>query len=360
MSVVLKVNGTDYSGWKTASVTRGINQLAGNFSLSVSEQWPGSSLPTVGAGDECQILVNNTPVITGYIDDVAISYSATSHEISVKGRSKVADLIDCSILVAKQYTDEKIERIATDLVKDYRITVITEVETGEPITEKINVGESPFEAISKFAEMRGLIITDDPEGNLVFTRTSENRASAALINKPGQTNILTGSATLSMRDRYQIYRCISQTKGDDHNNGEAVAAIKEEVKDQNVIRHRPLVVIAENAGTNDACKKRAEWEMANRIGGAIEVSYTVNGWEQSSGALWVPNLRVSVDDDFLNQSGEFVVSNVTLSVGPGGATTALSCVLPESFTPEPEAPDTGKVSPNSGSASSTGGEEDVR
>ena len=66
--VELRIDDRIYGGWKTVRVRRSIETIAGTFSLSVSEHWPGQqSLKAILPGQKCR----GETVITGYIDDVA-------------------------------------------------------------------------------------------------------------------------------------------------------------------------------------------------------------------------------------------------------------------------------------------------
>ena len=41
----LEIEGALYGGWTSVSIRRGIGQVAGTFDLSVSERWPGQTVP---------------------------------------------------------------------------------------------------------------------------------------------------------------------------------------------------------------------------------------------------------------------------------------------------------------------------
>lgn len=94
--VRLEINGVKYGGWTKISIRRGIGQVAGTFELSITERWPGQPIPAkIELGASCVVTVDGAPVITGYVDDVAPSYNAASHTVSVTGRDKTCDLVDC-------------------------------------------------------------------------------------------------------------------------------------------------------------------------------------------------------------------------------------------------------------------------
>src|SRR6266705_19641 len=95
--VRLKVGGGDYGGWKSVRISRGIEQIASGFEVSVSEIWPGRDpardLVKIKPGDACRLSIHadetdkeGTTVITGFVDEVRITHDATSHEIKIAGR----------------------------------------------------------------------------------------------------------------------------------------------------------------------------------------------------------------------------------------------------------------------------------
>ena len=95
-SVRLEVDGKLYGGWKDIEINRSLEQCAGTFKLSVTDRWPQQSQSRqVPAGASCRVLVNGASVITGYVDDVEVSYDPNGHTYSVTGRDKTADLVDC-------------------------------------------------------------------------------------------------------------------------------------------------------------------------------------------------------------------------------------------------------------------------
>ena len=95
--VRLEVGGSLYGGWTSISITRGLDQVAGTFSLSYTERWPQDGRITrtypVNEGDPCRVLIDGIPVITGYVDDAERQHEATSYSLSVSGRDKTGDIL---------------------------------------------------------------------------------------------------------------------------------------------------------------------------------------------------------------------------------------------------------------------------
>ena len=81
-------------------VTRGLTRATSDFDLSVSERWGlrGSAWQIL-PGAACEVRYGETVLLTGWVDAYKPSYDATSHNISLSGRSKTCDFVDSSVLV---------------------------------------------------------------------------------------------------------------------------------------------------------------------------------------------------------------------------------------------------------------------
>jgi hypothetical protein len=138
--IELKVAGRVHGGWTEAEVTVGIVSLAGSFDLSLSDSWPadgnqGSDIETrvIEAGSEAGIFVGGEQLITGYIDQVEPSLTDIEHAIRIAGRSKAADLLDCSAVHKPgSWSNRRFEDIAADLARPFGIDVTADVATGDP------------------------------------------------------------------------------------------------------------------------------------------------------------------------------------------------------------------------------------
>ena len=73
----LWVNGMIYGGWTAIRINRGIEQLAGSFTLSVTEKWPGQaeSRP-IKKGDSAVVKIDGEAVCSGYINRTRIGFDS--------------------------------------------------------------------------------------------------------------------------------------------------------------------------------------------------------------------------------------------------------------------------------------------
>lgn len=340
MTIEVRVGGVNYGGWKTARVTRAIDQAAGDFAVTLTERYPGQPFEVpIKPGDACQVLVNGDKVLTGYVDDVKVDYDANDHILEITGRSKTADLIDCSAIHKPgQWRGVKLERIAAQLVAPFGLDVVLDlgVDTGDPFDKfAIQQGEKVFAAIERMCRMRGVLASDTTGGDLLITKAGTARSTGAIRFRAvdgRENNVLAGRGTYSMRQRHSDYIVKGQTTGSDTRHGAAVAQPKATVTDANVPRYRPLLVVAEGKADAKAAKDRAEWERARRAGESIKFDYTVQGWvNDTDGALWRPNRLVPIEDDFLRFYGDLLIAETTFEIGPAGTVTRLKLGPVEAF-----------------------------
>lgn len=337
--VTLVVNGSEYGGWMAVSISAGIERQARDFTLSVTDRWPGATdIPrSIKQGDLCEVYIGADKLLTGYVDATPLRYDGKSVSVGVKGRSKTADLVDCSAVhKSGQWRNARIERIAADLAAPFGIEVIAEASTGAAITEhQIQPGETVFECIDRLLTLRQLLATDDAEGRMVFINAGSG-GSAATALKYGE-NILQADAPLDYKDVFSSYTVNGQRAGTDEDYGDPASGATASAADASIKRHRPLVIVQHGQVNAQICADRARYERLMRAAKALETTYAVQGWRQADGSLWRPNQRVRVTDPVIGFDTELLIVEVTWSKSSDGTRTALRVGPEAGYIPTPEA-----------------------
>lgn len=338
--LVLVVNGQRYAGWNSVSVTRAMDAASGAFGVDLFEKWEGQDQPwPIVPQDECAVLLDGEAVITGYVDKFTPSYDQGSHTISIQGRDKTGDLVDCSAMHSpSQWSNITLLAFAKIVAAPFGITVTAEVDTGAPFASiKLQEGESPVEAINRYALQRGLLIMPDGLGGLVITRAGTIKCHDALVQ--GE-NIKSAGGSIDSSQRFSVYVAKAQAAYSADSDSEGEAHIEGSIPDPGVKRYRPMVIMAEAGGTDGSAKDRAQWEANTRIGKGTTCNAVVVGWRQSNGDLWVPNRLVHVRSPWLRIDGDMLIRQVTYSKTiEGGTTATLDMVSPQAYSPEPPKPD---------------------
>ncbi|MEX0732836.1 MAG: hypothetical protein WED00_05645 [Aquisalimonadaceae bacterium] len=340
--LALVIGNTRHRGWLSVDIRRGLDQIADSFDLSLTERWDESSEPRpVRAGEPCRVEIDGELVLTGYVDDVLPSYDDKSHTIVASGRSRTADLVDCSA-GADTWTDRTLLAIARRLAEPFGIEVIADVDTGAPFrTAGIEEGQPFAEALEQLARIRAVHLVTDAQGRLVITRPGQARTPTALVL--GE-NIRKASGRFTLRDRFSDYQVLAQQNSNDNVFARAAAEPSGMATDGRITRYRPTVILADTATDSAGCEERARWERAKRWGSSRGVTYTVHGWRHRDG-LWTPSHQVRVRDRWMGFDDWMLIAGVQHLLDQEGERTEIRVVPPEAYDrielPEPEAEDSG-------------------
>ena len=338
-AVTLSVNGLDYRGWEKVSISAGIERQSRDFSLDVTWRWPGqdTEIP-VRQGARCEVRIGEDLVLTGWVFATPISYDATKVSRSIGGRSLTADLVDCAAINKPgQWRNQSVQQVVQALADSYDISVLSEVpETDKLIDHTIEPGETVFESIDRLLTLSRLLSTDDARGRLVIVKPGS--AGRAVDRLELGKNILTGSGALDFSGVFSDYEVVGQRAGTDTVHGEGASEVQASVSDPRAARKRVLLIHESGQLSPELASARANWERGNRIGKALSLQYKVQGWRQSNGELWRPNMLVRVVDPLIGIDRDMLISEIEYLLDDSGTTAAMTVAPPDAFEPEPKDP----------------------
>lgn len=330
--VELALGGALFTGWTAVRISRAIDAMAGQFTLTAAVKGDGADADfAFEAGAACAVRVGGETVIDGWVDQIGPGYDSSSHEISITGRDRSGDLADCSAVHEPgSWSNAKIETIAAALAAPYGVTVKTLADTGRPLKKfAIQPGESVHDAIERMLRYRGLLLVSQADGSVAIMAA----ASGAAQFRIPLTQIERASAVHDVAGRFSDYIVKGQASGSDDANGKAVSAVKASASDPAVKRKRTLVIIGEEQSDRAALEKRAKWEATVRAGRAQEAQLTVAGWRTGAGALFAPNTLADLDDPRLRMTGTLLVTGVDLVFDSDQGTVAeLRLSPPEAWS----------------------------
>lgn len=366
--ITLRVNGVNYKGWEYVSITAGITIACRSFSFGATFPWSSKSdvLGTVKVGDRVEVLIGIDTVVTGYVTATPISYNAFGITVNVSGVSKTTDVIDCSPIAAapdsvdtsdsagwtatgsvpatgtvvtaedpsaSQWRNKKAEQIAADLCAPYGVEVVTEVDTGDPVTlHAIEPSETVFESISRLLTLGQLFLTDDEAGRLVFTEPGARGIVTGGLELG--VNILSASADLDGSEVFSDYVVEGQHSGTDDAFGKDASHLISTANDAES-RFRMVVLPQSGEMSTDLCRRIAEFEKNRRRALMQSVTYTVVGWRDPAGRLWRPNTQVYVKDKLLGIDRLLLVAEVSYELSETGSFTTLSLAPIDAFKSAP-------------------------
>jgi Mu-like prophage tail protein gpP len=335
--VALEIDGVDHQGWTAVEITKSMETLCGSFRLVLTSppgKQGGLSPMNILPGVKAKVSIDGQALIDGYIDTVELAIEAERHEIRASGRDKTGDLVDCSVVNGTgEWKNLKLEALVTKLVEPFGITVKTEVDTGEAIP-KFNVeqGMTVFEAVQKVCALRACLGISDESGNLVITRAGSEKSSTNIVE--GE-NLLDGRATYDYTERFSEYVVKGQKQSKDNESADTTTKVKGVVKDANIERYRPMLLIADGQVDKAKADVRARWEAAVRRGRSRSYELTVQGWADSQGKIWKINRLLTLKAPSLGVNTELLTAEVTFTLDDGGELCKIKMLAPETYTPEP-------------------------
>jgi prophage tail gpP-like protein len=334
-TVQLKLNGLVFDGWTSIGLRLSLNALCASFDLALTERWPGQpEKREIAEGMACEITVGGQLFLTGWIDRCRRSASTRNRSISVSGRDKTADLIDCSAINKPgSWKGQKIEKIAADLIKPFGIKLRVNADTGAALQSfALEHGEDVFSALTRMCRMRGVMLDTDLDATLVIFTPSTKRSG--IVFEEGR-NIKSWDFDASYDQRFSDYLTKGQHRGGDYTDAKSAARPSGSAKDAGVTRYRPLMLISDEQSTLAGLKARAAWEATSRLARSQVLTIEVKGWRDEDGNLYRPNqiAHVTIPTDGIDRDVMIADVDMTLSEDDGFL-TRLTLVRPEAFTPE--------------------------
>lgn len=309
MSLKIRLNGLDYGNFIAGQVVSSLETVGSSFNFTSSAG--ADNLFPIKKGDAAQILADEQVVLTGFIEAVTVSYDAGSHRIEVKGRNKLADLIDSTVGNIKEFTGpvslESIIRSVLDSIGLTNIKIVNEAGTIKNFEESdvtsAETGQKAFDFIELYARKRQVLLTTNGNSDLVIARASTIVASNALkmtVGNQPDNNVLSAALTNDETKLYNRYLGQSQLNPIGLDSDTTPIQISDQGAqfiDDLIRTTRRLEFNAEESSDSFTMEDRVKWEANIRRARSIIYSATVQG-HTANGEAWIPNRLHRIDDDF--------------------------------------------------------------
>jgi prophage tail gpP-like protein len=336
-----------YTGWTRHRVTTGIETCPADFELEATDNAPdNASVVDIQPGYECMILIGNTVVLTGNVDRVAFELTGNSHVVRIAGRSKCADLVDCSAEFSTfQLNNTNPLALATLLAAPFGIQVFAIGDIGNTQIPQFDVilTETPYEIIERVARYAALLAYDDHGGNLVLSRAGSTAMASGFTQG---VNVQEAYATFTMDERYSTVEAVLQSTDtlftDPGDPNDTVALGQDIVQgalavDPGVPRHRPLILVAEQGDLKfQVAAQRCAWEVARRTGRSQQIRVICDSWFDSAGNIWQKNSLAPIDLPALKvTNAQWLIGSVTYLRDESGTRADITLMPAPAFLPEP-------------------------
>ncbi len=312
--IQFRVGDNAWIGLETLSVSRDLNSAASAFSAGGVPLVLGNG--PISIYDPVQIIADGVPVFTGILDDLDASCDGDSgFLLGLSGRSKTGLLVDCTA-TPKVYTYSPPMQIVRDIAGSFGI--VTDAAISDmTLIERFTVpwGERAFDAIDRLARNHGFLVTDNAKGRLMFCR-ADNPTDGGRLNEDTITRI---RYTLSGASRY--YQTIGQVEVQDKTDHSAFLQATSYDDGCDAIRRRHVSL--SDVFTAKQLKEALDWQAATDLAQSVQLNIDVEGWFNSTGALWAPNQLVLVSYPPTGLEKTLLVYSVGFNLD-GSPTTSLS------------------------------------
>lgn len=353
--VSITIGGKSISGWTSYEVTASITEGAARFSMAMPFSLDAWKL--CKPDEPIRVLIDNTPVLTGYVDSRALSES-NGDEMQVSGRDKCGRLVQESVpsldfrglkteqLIAK-VSDPWFKKIVVD--NDHNRDVRrgkgkkAKAHKGKstlhapkqdagiygPAIVKSEPGQSRWSVIEQLCEQQGLVCFSSADGETLFAgQPNYNQESNYRFFMPRErsprareSTVIGMGITDSVADRYSRIVVVGSGGGSNVSYGQSVSARHGEVKNNSStldgegldFRYPKRLVIVRAVHSLAEAKELARREMARRDTQGHSVTVVAPGHGQLVAGqfptLFAPDTMADVDDERTGTKGAYLIAS---------------------------------------------------
>lgn len=333
--IKIQVNGKPFTDFVTVKATVDLKTMANDFSFTASAV---SDFPPLKKGDTAVVTVDDTKILTGFIDEIDGTDQEGTHTITYAGRDKTGDLIDSEINViddikaSESLTLKKIiEIVISHLGLKLEVVDLLNADPFNAAEDIIapRVGMKALEFIAGYAFKRQALLSSNGDGNVLITQSSPQDSGAVLQRLTGanDNNILSQNWSLNGSAQYNKYVHRGQLapqatnlaasfdiKKIENQSGEAV--------DETIRLGRQKVIVETNSYSSAQLKNRALWAKQLAAAKANTFSCVTNGHQKPLGGVWAVNTLVQINSDVADITRKMLLETITFSEGEGQPTTS--------------------------------------
>ena len=205
------------------------------------------------------------------------------------------------------------------------------------------VGEMASDFLEKYAKKRQLILSTDGAGNIIYTR-AENVIISDFININtgiNQGNVLSAEMSVDDSKRFGKYILISQSNAsgngaiDDSEQSSVeeetyttATSIDDEIRSARIFNFISDTTLQDQKSRQD----RADWEKNVRKANGFIYSLTIQGFKNSKGVIWRPNMLININDNVNSIYADLLILSVQFNLSlDGGTQTKLTLTTPDAF-----------------------------
>jgi prophage tail gpP-like protein len=345
--VLLTDDGLMLTGWKAVRISRSIEVATSSFELTCSAD--ANTLKLVGReGAPAKISIGDDVVLSGFIETIEQTLTPKAHVITLTGRGRLADMVDCSCRIDKVNANTTLTALCAAITAPYGVSVFVPPNGTQAILDQlpvlprqlVSITETAWEVIERYARYCGLLVFESEEGELtISTAGTELGASGVALGQNIEAIVCTKS-TLGTFSTFNAVLSAYSAGADDE--GVTNLPVVTVVAKNSTGRFRPTYFVSEQSATDRRfVEKRVNWMASRSYGRSRRVRVLVDNWRDASGSPWIPNTNypVSADTVGVPENTILLLAEVTFILDKLGTHAELVFGPRQGFLPEPIALD---------------------
>lgn len=320
----------------TLSVHRKIDDVAWGWTAEIA--WTPGKDPDLDkrvapfAYPMAQVYLGSTLVVTGYLYTVTAKATPDGITKELEGWSFTADLVDSSVppvIWGNEWNNISLLALAQKLTANVGINVDYFPTANEASLAPFDIvqasnGETYSQLLTRLASERGILVSSNEKGNLIFAYAHTNAKPVASLTE-GQAPGLSYQIKFNGRERWNTYGVYGQA-------GDA-SIVYGASTDPKVPASRVKIIIAPTTNSGNAIAS-ATWKRNKQIADAMMLPFPVVDWYDPHGVLWTPNTIVAVTAPSLNiaNGALYVIRGTEHILTAKGRTTTLDLVPSVCYT----------------------------
>jgi len=331
--IFITVSGKTYSGWKNLSIKKNLDSITGSFSFLIKEVWLSNkkSIP-FNEGDPVKIKCNDINLMSGYIDKISISDTPKESTLTLEGREKTEDIVDCSAeLNSYEFSSINLLQLSKRLCAPFGINVFDNVGiTGKTFAWTVQQGETVFQTIERASRKIGVLLISNDNGDIAINKIGSNVPDGLL--EYGK-NVIEGHYSEDYTSRFKKYITRGQSSDDD-----IIGLDSEGISyDNNIERYRPKIILIESGANSQDCQDRSEWESSVALARSKRWTITCQDWFQSERQMWEINQLVKLNYPKLKSNGlKLLINSVNYTKNSEGTKAIITLVDKNSYLQKKE------------------------
>jgi prophage tail gpP-like protein len=362
-----KINGIIFTNIIRAVVDRDLEQVAGTFDLTIVDQARLSKsvlsqigLPTpngpINPGDAITILIDDEPVLVGWIEQPRFRWRADEITCRVHGRDVTGDLVECAPPpeMPTEFRGVDLLHVANQVCARFNIPAIADVAVGAPfdrLSRHKHMTAMAF--LESAARQRSILLTSNGVGSLMLTRGGTSRAPSPLMIGDNAWDVETEYDWTHRFSDYYVMQDkalsaastpgvpIDSAPGDSEPDdsadavaptGKAAIGTMGHATDPEIKRYRPTVRLTRSQSGMSTLQEQAEWMCRVSKGNSIPVRMAARGFRTGAqNTLWRPNQLTGVWEPYSGLDRDMLIAGVRFERSEEGDVTRLRLVGPNAY-----------------------------